>query len=396
MLILEGDRFFESHWISTILESVFAIYIFLLGIPSLFAHIFMPEEFRELYTRRFKQIHYRKLQIFTVWVVLFIVFFANHLVKNLIVRYVNQEEVEKVLLSLNVITLILFISYFYFTISYLRELFFTNVGYTGLLLENIKKEIIVQKQVTPQIIYDLQTVAGGTRNPNSRQQVLQCVHQIIDSYLSNVKMDDSILEELVYKVLVEAITENSTFHNERDMRLIHTINDDIIVRNCTFVRPFNCRASIECLFQVGTICLHQKKNELLLECLASMIKAKGSYFYIRELCRLSLQYGYLVPTADKAIEYLEKYRNSANSSERDAFLLNSITFFAWLNLDNNIQAKRFVFTNLTPAVAQNEIDRHAFERILEHYYEENDFYTANAVAQMAEALFPAVGSITYN
>src|SRR5262245_12941738 len=129
MLLNETVPYLESHWLSTILESVFAIFIFLLGIPLLFAHVFMPEELRELYNKRFEIDHTKKIRRFIIWTVSFVLIFSNHLVKDIIEHDCDTCIVSSWFLILNIITLIAFLTFFFDVLSYLKAVFFSKASY---------------------------------------------------------------------------------------------------------------------------------------------------------------------------------------------------------------------------------------------------------------------------
>lgn len=386
MTFLEITSFLDTHWLSTILDSVFAIFIFLLGIPLLFAHVFMPEELRELYNRRFRNTHLRKIKGFIIWTVLFALIFSNHLIKNLI-EICETCIVPIWLIIFNIITLSAFLLFFFSVLKYLKDVFLNKASYIELLLESIKTEIGKNKSITPEIISDLQIICGGTRDPNSRQKFLNNTNEIISNYLSYKNMDDSILEELVNDVLIDAVLENHNFHNERDMKIIHSIADNIIAKSILLQNRLTCRAPIYCLTEIGKLCIKNEKSELLGKCLDTMFVAEDSYEQIKELCYLSFQNGKTLSTSYYAFKYLRKHHESTTQFDKEAALKYSITLFSWLNYKSDSFQKKYVLDELGSKVASGVVKKAEMVSIMASYVETNDFFTASAIDELVKTCY---------
>lgn len=108
------SQIIDANWLATILSTVFSLYIFLLSVPILFFQTFMPEDVRDIYNKRFQKEQNKKIDKFRLWVILFSIFLANHLLKYILERYLPsfsliKEDLDFVFIGIDIFILVCFI-----------------------------------------------------------------------------------------------------------------------------------------------------------------------------------------------------------------------------------------------------------------------------------------------
>ncbi len=397
MILINIDSILDSHWLSTILETVYAIFLFLLGIPLLITHVFMPEEIRELYNRRIGKSHKKQIAVFSVWVIVFTLFSANHFWKNWVTLYINDHKIsERILTVFFLITIFLFVLYCKKVYTYFMKTFSDGKGFWSLLLEDIEADIVKSReQGTPfksSIIEDLKLICGASKTPDARQKFLSSMKSITSAYLSYPNYKGMETSPFFKEVNSEGISENQSFQNIVDLKKIAEMAHNIISaynKNRNNLMKVDSREAMNCLFYIATIAMQKGKRELFGYCLHAIYESPNSYDKVRDLCRLAFNDGHRRHVAVKAKKYLTLYLNPMSSpKEKKACLRNTLVFFSWLYCDDNWQSKRFVNERLRPHIFTNEISEEDFNRIKEIQYSSADFFSANCVDKLMDAYFP--------
>lgn len=375
----------SPHWLSTILEIVCTVFIFLLGLPFLISHIFLPEEVRDIYNKKMGAEHLKDTIYFFYWVLAFLIFFCNHFLKGVIETYFPKDLVEGTLITYNLLTLIAFIIFFIEVNIYIKNFFFSKNNHSTILL------------LTTKSFEGLQNKNSSTTKPEYKEELMDivaichCIKTRLDSegyikeiekYVKTIIAKDYYtgeeLEKLIQELLSQSILENKVFHNYTDLNNIFRLLCYIIQfqQDNLRLKKVDSEKAKECLKEIGKLANKLNLKQLFSTLYSKAVELENANSLIFELSKESNRSMHSRYIAGKGKILIQNYI----TYKKMGALRNGIAIFSWLYAGND-QMKQFV-TEQLKSVINEEITKGDFLKVQKSFYDVADFYTADLVQKL--------------
>ncbi len=380
--------YLDANWLATILETVISILIFFIGVPFAYT-LLIPEEIRPLYIAIFKVPHVKKIRNVSFFAFLFILVFANHLIRDIIIDRITDQKIQDgLLLGFNTLSLVLFIIYVAVTISYIKKIIYKEGGYIKFLLAHLKDKVSIKNELNRESIHHLPTICNATKNHDERNEFTDYLQWAVCNFKAKNGYNGDSLELFLDTIVLQTTIANPNFHNKKDLSKIQDICTEIITTHHYSIREIDLRSATKCTVAIAAIALKHEMMELFDYCLSIISGIPNSAESVQQICLLSIKNGNSTHAAAEVNRCLVRItENKKGTIEWKRHLNNAIILFAWLNSTDNTQTKNFVHEKLTPPTADGLITFADAEKVRKSLYTSYDFTSAEKVQNLIDDFF---------
>jgi hypothetical protein len=263
-------RVIDENWLTTLVTIVTSSYIFLLGVPMLIAQTFLPEEIRELYSKRpTTQKEVLKIRKLGIWALVYAVcaYFFNITFPYC---FISKEPVEyihngKLIFILVYSAFIFSLSvYAFFLYQYLsKQLFYSNprTNLINAIVEEAKAQYDKSGRISRDDISDLETMGkalnAGLKKGELLKGIMTLVSHILDS--EKTKYDGDKLEAIIRDVLGESFCHTNDSSNEANLKAALIICERIKESNEleNEMKYVDTKALIEVVYKITNIAIEK-------------------------------------------------------------------------------------------------------------------------------------------
>lgn len=377
----------DANLVSTIIQLVFSIFIFLLGVPALVFQLFIPDDLRKIYNnhRGFRDISL--LAIFFVLTLILLVYYSANFIPYFDSYWEWLEEIpfnRSVIISVSIfIFLVLSIAVYK---TYSKEKIHETLVLK--IIHKCKKQLDNKENIKKEHINDLSTLGKVLKSGLQTEFLIRGIGELVDIILKNNDYNgNNIKEQLIADVLCESICYHSDSGSRENYLEAIKIYERIAQRQKEGMAMIDARAVKNCALMMGQYALDKNWSEVAIRVKDLLKKLPDSKPYVYKFCKLAFEKGEYIIVTSVIRKSIDKLLKEDNITRR----YNLLAFLSWFYFENN-EMKRYALSMFTffkekckPTTSLSD-----FEAARSHFYNVNDFDAAYKIKLFAEELFTPI------
>jgi len=419
-MILEISALLDENWLSAILGIVFSLFIFLLGVPTVFFQTFLPEDIRHIYNKRIGK-NEKKTIIFLCFIVIILTITVNHGIKFFLKEKLDnstnnpaeQEYIKSCIKFYYAYVLIIFIAFLVFINRIFLRFIFVKENIrkkiVSKIIKDAKKNYLDNERIVPEDILDLKTLGKTSPQGVNKSYILDGIKDLLLFVLDinqvpvkpsrNIfrflhktravcKYDGEKLLAVIDTVLFETICKNVDDISEKNLRQAIEICRIIRQTQETCNSLIDARALSTLLTRISIICIERNYYDLARESMELIFKLPNDETNFYDINLKAFQKGKLVFISTAVAKIHNNFLRDPDKKEKinyDAMLHNMIAYLSWLFSFNN-QSQSFARSFIKKAVHTNILNEAAIEKSRIHFYSVGDYYTAQAIYNLLSSM----------